>query len=399
MAEEVAIIPLYLLQVFMPNKPVGGKGKRESYKTSVVRVPDPIKPQILELIEQFHRIRYEKGVIPVTGYLNPTPIPAKGLPEQLPISLVVELIEIAFPEELKEGAIPTAYDISWKKASKGWDKQWEIFTRPKIERLHKLINRVNRTIWKIDNTFCITHLDTDIHIAVCKLVEFGLLQMDTTALPITGRALADWMISKGQADATGYIFAALRTKRIDVLNAFEVGRQSPIDRHAYWHQKYKSQLAKPGVNYWGWKRNPESREICSELTQLLELPMPPVDVRKVLENLVKTKNSHSITPSRKAFCEWHLATLAQLGRDTLAEIYKVVYGVGWSTIEDILKPLERSWWDVLGVTPAATTKQVKAAMRRLAKKWHPDLNPSPLAKEEMIKVNRAYEEFEKTCNR
>ena len=36
------------------NKPKGGRGKRASYKTSVVRVPNPVMPQVLELINQFH---------------------------------------------------------------------------------------------------------------------------------------------------------------------------------------------------------------------------------------------------------------------------------------------------------------------------------------------------------
>jgi len=35
-------------------KPKGGRGKRASYKTSVVRVPNPVMPQVLELINQFH---------------------------------------------------------------------------------------------------------------------------------------------------------------------------------------------------------------------------------------------------------------------------------------------------------------------------------------------------------
>jgi len=33
------------------------------------------------------------------------------------------------------------------------------------------------------------------------------------------------------------------------------------------------ELAKIGVDYW-WRGNRESREICPELTQLLELPLP-----------------------------------------------------------------------------------------------------------------------------
>jgi hypothetical protein len=55
----------------MPKKPSGGRGKRESYSTSVVRVPGPIKREVLFLIEQFHR----KGKVnkPVTGLNKPLP--------------------------------------------------------------------------------------------------------------------------------------------------------------------------------------------------------------------------------------------------------------------------------------------------------------------------------------
>jgi len=62
----------------MPKKPVGGRGKRERYSTSVMRVPDPIKREVLFLIEQFHRER--KVNKPVTG-LNK---PVTGLNKPLP---------------------------------------------------------------------------------------------------------------------------------------------------------------------------------------------------------------------------------------------------------------------------------------------------------------------------
>jgi len=55
----------------MPKKPSGGRGKRESYSTSVMRVPDPIKREVLFLIEQFHRER--KVNKPVTGLNKPLP--------------------------------------------------------------------------------------------------------------------------------------------------------------------------------------------------------------------------------------------------------------------------------------------------------------------------------------
>ena len=41
----------------MSKKPVGGRGKRENYSSSIMRIPDPIRNEVLFLIEQFHRER------------------------------------------------------------------------------------------------------------------------------------------------------------------------------------------------------------------------------------------------------------------------------------------------------------------------------------------------------
>lgn len=71
--------------VVMPGKPSGGRGKRESYTSSVMRVPDPIKHQVLKLIEEFHQHRPHK---PVTG---------TDLPFQIPMALVVKMLRAAYP--------------------------------------------------------------------------------------------------------------------------------------------------------------------------------------------------------------------------------------------------------------------------------------------------------------
>lgn len=57
----------------------------------------------------------------------------------------------------------------------------------------------------------------------------------------------------------------------------------------------------------------------------------------------------------------------------------------------------KSPYEVLGVSPNATEKEIKDAYRKLAKKYHPDnYNDSPLAdvaEEKMKEVNEAYDEI------
>ncbi|MFC1834715.1 J domain-containing protein [Thermodesulfobacteriota bacterium] len=49
-------------------------------------------------------------------------------------------------------------------------------------------------------------------------------------------------------------------------------------------------------------------------------------------------------------------------------------------------------YEVLGVTPYSTEREVKQRYRILSKKFHPDLKPNDLAAEERFKqIQRAYE--------
>jgi hypothetical protein len=45
----------------------------------------------------------------------------------------------------------------------------------------------------------------------------------------------------------------------------------------------------------------------------------------------------------------------------------------------------------LGISPDASTAEIKRAYIRLARQYHPDLNHSPDAKKEFIRISRAYE--------
>ncbi|KAJ7076539.1 X-domain of DnaJ-containing-domain-containing protein [Mycena belliarum] len=56
------------------------------------------------------------------------------------------------------------------------------------------------------------------------------------------------------------------------------------------------------------------------------------------------------------------------------------------------RPLETGYYDVLGITPAATTEEIKKAYRRMAIKHHPDKNPDdPLAEERFKEIAIAYQ--------
>lgn len=51
----------------------------------------------------------------------------------------------------------------------------------------------------------------------------------------------------------------------------------------------------------------------------------------------------------------------------------------------------KNYYEVLGVDKSASADEIKSAYRRLAKKYHPDLNKAPEAAEKFKEINEAYE--------
>ena len=48
-------------------------------------------------------------------------------------------------------------------------------------------------------------------------------------------------------------------------------------------------------------------------------------------------------------------------------------------------------YGILGLTPRATSAEIKSAYRRLARKYHPDVSASPDANARFVQINQAYE--------
>ncbi len=59
-------------------KPVGGRGVKAPYETTHVRVPEPIKPQVERLIEQFRSGGDSHSLNPLTS-LDDAAATAKGI--------------------------------------------------------------------------------------------------------------------------------------------------------------------------------------------------------------------------------------------------------------------------------------------------------------------------------
>ena len=51
----------------------------------------------------------------------------------------------------------------------------------------------------------------------------------------------------------------------------------------------------------------------------------------------------------------------------------------------------KDYYKILGVDKKATISQIKSAYRKLAKKYHPDVDKTPQASQKFKDINEAYE--------
>src|SRR5512137_2459862 len=60
---------------------------------------------------------------------------------------------------------------------------------------------------------------------------------------------------------------------------------------------------------------------------------------------------------------------------------------------------QRDYYEVLGVPKTASQDDLKAAFRKLARQYHPDVNKSPDAEEQFKEINEAYAVLSETDKR
>lgn len=53
--------------------------------------------------------------------------------------------------------------------------------------------------------------------------------------------------------------------------------------------------------------------------------------------------------------------------------------------------IRKNYYDILGVTPESTTQEIKSAYRKLARKYHPDVNKAPESIQKFKEITEAYE--------
>ena len=389
----------------MTKRNVGGRGQKAEYGTSVVRVPNPIKPHILEIIALFHDER--------EGRTQSNPSKKYW---QISASELAEWIQSIDMDD--ECCSPIGACDLPRTEYPAMEQNWEEYERPKVATYIRLSDRINECLWQFDNTLICPPVEEDqgqakgegsnnfirVGEITRKLIEYGLVHDDITANPspiyevFLFQKSMEWLQAPGDECYFELLRYALQKSRFDIVKALGIGNHQQRDRAKYWKEYYTSQIGKKYTNYFDWVANPESREIDPLLNALLSLPRPSFKVRYFLSQLPDTNTFLSYIDTmaqghnKQAFTEWFDASAEVLGENVMFEIFSKIYKTGKSSIEKIFST--RDWWDVLGVAEKCTIAEARKAWKDLAKIYHPDVNPQGDRK--IKEINNAWDKAEKS---
>ncbi len=379
-------------------KSKGGKGKRASYQTSVVRVPNQVLGQVKGIIDSFHAT---EGAIEAPGL-------SQINPEKL-----TRLYEITQIEDL-------------------WDyENLEASSDSKEAREYQMLaEEVNKVIWQVDNSFkglAIPGYSEDLWGAIELLIRYRLLIRPLGLKPVTAKEFSLWLDAAGiRGNHDDRTVMAVTQGNLQVFASLYEDTQ-PVDRAQYWAKYYQEHLGKPEVDYWLWLGNPEVLEVCPELTLLLtKLPEPSGRVKLVLEHLgdeIAPFHSPDVSkipgvwgnivtvleggyfhksPSlweqredyQNAFLDWYQDATDILGSLETQKVIQKCFSCSPERLEDLVNLCafgENTCWSVLRILPTASRDEIRTAYRAICLKLHPDVNKSPNADCEFRALQEAYE--------
>jgi WD40 repeat protein len=125
--------------------------------------------------------------------------------------------------------------------------------------------------------------------------------------------------------------------------------------------------------------NPDQETFASASNQ--EIKLWNLKTRKLLQTL-SGRYPVAFTPDG--------TTLISGSRNKVIQICQKTFTQSETTSETLLSG---EWWEVLGVPKNAQFEDVKIAYRRLARKYHPDINKSVTAQANMQAIATAYQNF------
>lgn len=372
------------------SKSAGGRGYKTTESSYLKRIPN----QYVEAVEAL-----------IDAYYCPL--------ERVTIQELQQFFEL--DNQLENFVMPEPYDWDNPEANPDW--------LALQESLNFLQDKIVRILKQIDNN----HINDYDYLEY--LLKYNLIVPVTGYKVVTAKTLIDWITSLPGESIGKNIFEfsvetivreAIRHNRLEMIASLEIGKEAPIDRQSYWANKYTSELGKPYTHYFDWKANPESLQVCPELTLLLTLPEPSKDVKKVLDALLNggifsksgtnpfTKGKQEYHPGnlisiqghgalandkdaeelQRAFIQLYREALTHVDEESIIKMFERLYNCTEGTLKQMLR-IAGSWFhDLLQIDKYATKADIKVAYRKLAKIHHPDNGGNA---EMFREINEAYQ--------